>query len=365
PASRMPTSELPTAAVRRIYQSRNHPNLWVVDKANGGKADALNAGINYCATPFFCAVDADTLLQRDALMRIIQPFLEDRRTVAAGGLIRIVNDCTVRSGVVQTVRLPRSLLARFQVVEYLRAFLVGRIGWARLNASTVISGAFGLFGRQAVVDAGGYASRHTTGETVGEDMELVIRMKRVAAERGQPFRLAFVPDSVAWTEVPESLSVLSRQRERWQRGLYESLTRHKAMIFRSKFGATGMVSLPHFFLLEMLGPVVECLGYAALVISIALGVVSTGHVVAFFTLAVLLGIVMSLSAVVLEEQAFGRYERRRDLLQLFALAVAENFGYRQLCAIWRLKGLFRALRGAEGWGKMERRGFGERVEAAP
>ena len=363
PASRMPTSELPTAPVRRIYQSRSHPSLWVIDKANGGKADALNAGINYCATPFFCAVDADTVLDRDALTRIVRPFLEDRRTVAAGGLIRVVNDCDVRSGIVEEVRLPGNFLARLQVVEYFRAFLVGRIGWARMNASMVISGAFGLFSRQVVVDAGGYASRHTTGETVGEDMELVVRMKRVAAERGQDFRLAFVPDSVAWTEVPESLAVLSRQRERWQRGLYESLTRHRAMMFRPTYGATGMVSFPHFFLLEMLGPVVETMGYVAFAVTVVLGLASPGYVVAFFTLAVLLGVVMSLSAVVLEELAFGRYSTRRDLLQLFALAVLENFGYRQLCTVWRLKGLVRAIRGAEGWGRMERRGFGGAAQA--
>ncbi|NNM35356.1 MAG: glycosyltransferase family 2 protein [Gemmatimonadetes bacterium] len=364
PASRMPTSELPTAPVRRIYQSRNHPNLWVIDKSNGGKADALNAGINYCATPFFCAVDADTVLDRDALTRIVRPFLEDRRTVAAGGLIRVVNDCDVRSGIVERVRLPRNMLARLQVVEYLRAFLVGRIGWARMNASMVIAGAFGLFSRTAVVDAGGYASRHTTGETVGEDMELVVRMKRVGAERGVDFRLAFVPDSVAWTEVPESLSVLSRQRERWQRGLYESLTRHRTMLFRPAYGATGMVSFPHFFLLEMMGPVVETLGYLAFGATVAMGLASPGYVLAFFTLSVLLGVVMSLSAVVLEELAFGRYSSRRDLLWLFALAVLENLGYRQLNMVWRLKGLVRAIRGAQGWGRMERRGFSGSVPSA-
>ena len=358
PASRMPTAELPTAPVSQIYQSRNHPNLWVIDKSNGGKSDALNAGINYSVTPLFCAVDADSLLERDALKRIIRPFLEDARTVAAGGAIRIVNDCVVRSGTVQEVRLPRSLIACFQVVEYFRAFLVGRIGWARLDASLVISGAFGLFHRLSVVEAGGYASKHTSGETVGEDMELVIRLKRYAALRGRPCRIAFVPDSIAWTEVPESLTMLGRQRDRWQRGLLESLTRHRAMLFRRAFGPTGMLAYPHFFFLEMVGPVVEALGYVSFAATVALGLASPPYVMAFFVLAVVVGVAMSLSAVVLEELAFGRYRRRRDLFQLFGLAVVENFGFRQLTTYWRLAGLIRAMRGRSGWGTMTRRGFG-------
>ena len=364
PASRMPTAELPTAPVRGIYQSRDHPNLWIIDKANGGKADALNAGINYCVTPLFCAVDADGVLERDALARIVRPFMEDATVVAAGGIIRVINDCTVESGIVTDVRLPKNFLARLQVVEYFRAFLVGRVGWTSLNASLVISGAFGLFRRAAVVYAGGYASRFTTGETVGEDMELVVRIQRRAALEGRPSRIAFVPDSVAWTEVPEDVGTLVRQRDRWQRGLFDSLTRHRDMLLRPKFGATGLLAYPHFFFFELFGPLLEFVGLFAFLTTVALGVASATYVVAFFTLAVFLGVVMSLSAVVLEELTFGRYRRRRDLLLLFAMAVLENFGYRQLMAYCRLSGLIRALRGAEGWGKMERKGFSHPAKAA-
>ena len=261
PRPRLATAEIATARVRQVYQSRAHPNLWVVDKENGGKADALNAGFNYCNTPLLCAVDADTMLERDALTRIVRPFLEDDRTVAVGGKIRVVNDCTVRSGIVTDARLPKNFLAALQTVEYLRAFLVGRVGWAAFNASLVISGAFGLFHRASVVDAGGYGSERTTGETVGEDMELVVRMKRLFTDWGRPCKIEFVPDSVAWTEVPESYRVLGRQRDRWQRGLIESLTRHRKMMFNRRYGPTGLLAFPVFFFLEGLGPVIELSGY--------------------------------------------------------------------------------------------------------
>jgi len=223
PTPRAPTASLSTAPVREIYRSRSHANLWVIDKENGGKADALNAGLNLSASPLFCAMDADSLFERRALARIVRPFLEDARTVAAGGTIRIANGCDVESGIVRRIGLPDSLLARFQVLEYLRAFLSGRMGWDALDATLIISGAFGLFRRSTVVGVGGYATSRTSGETVGEDMELVVRLHRRLREAGTPYRIAFVPDPVAWTECPETLAVLGRQRDRWQRGLLESL----------------------------------------------------------------------------------------------------------------------------------------------
>jgi cellulose synthase/poly-beta-1,6-N-acetylglucosamine synthase-like glycosyltransferase len=222
PAWRVPTAELASAPVRAVYRSDRHQNLWLIDKDNGGKADALNVGLNYCRTPVFCAMDADTLLEPDALIRVVRPFFENRTTVAAGGIIRIVNGSTVRLGRVDDVRLPGNLLARIQVLEYLRAFLAGRMGWSALDAMLIISGAFGLFRRETVVEAGGFAT-----DTVGEDMELVVRLHRHCRERGIPYDIKFVPDPVAWTECPESLSVLGRQRDRWQRGLAQSLMRHR------------------------------------------------------------------------------------------------------------------------------------------
>lgn len=351
-AHRVPTAEMESEAVRGVYRSRRHPNLWVIDKENGGKADALNAGLNHCRTPLFCAMDADSLLEPEALIRIVRPFLEDARTVAAGGVLRIVNGCTVRQGRVVDIRLPTNLVARLQVVEYLRAFLSGRMGWDALDATLVISGAFGIFKRDIVVGAGGYAT-----DTVGEDMELVVRMHRYCRENEIPYRIHFVPDPVAWTECPESLAVLSRQRDRWQRGLFQSLTRHWKMLLNPRYGRAGLIAFPYFFFLEMLGPVIEFLGYFSFTVTVLAGRAHWPFVFAFLCVAIVLGIALSLAAVALEELSFRRYPRISDLIGLFNLSVVENFGYRQLSAWWRLKGTFSALRGVEGWGHMARKGF--------
>jgi cellulose synthase/poly-beta-1,6-N-acetylglucosamine synthase-like glycosyltransferase len=352
PAPRMPTASLATKKVRQVYHSKTHPSLWVIDKENGGKADALNAGINYCYTPMFCAMDADSLLEPEALIRIVRPFLEDATTIAAGGILRIVNGCRVEHGRVVEVRLPKSYLARFQVLEYLRVFLAGRMGWASLDASLIISGAFGIFSREAVVSAGGYST-----DTVGEDMELVVRLHRHHAEKGIPYKIEFVPDPVAWTECPESLRVLGRQRDRWQRGLFQSLTRHWRMLFNPRYGKAGMLAFPYFFFLEMIGPLIELLGYVSFTATIVAGRADWWFVSAFLAMAVVFGGVLSLASVALEELSFRRYPRITDLLQLFGLAGLENIGFRQLNTWWRVKGMYSALRKVESWGRMTRKGF--------
>jgi cellulose synthase/poly-beta-1,6-N-acetylglucosamine synthase-like glycosyltransferase len=352
-AFRLQTGDIPTAGIRGVYRSRTHHVLWVIDKNNGGKADTLNAGLNFCRTPLFCAMDADSLLEREALTRIVRPFVEDARTIAAGGVIRIINGCTVNEGAVTDVRLPRELLPRFQVLEYLRAFLAGRMGWHELDSTLIISGAFGVFRRELVMEVGGFAT-----DTVGEDMELVVRLHRHCLEHNIPYTIGFVPDPVAWTECPGSLKILGRQRDRWQRGLVETLLRHRKMLLNPRYGRIGMLAYPYFVFLEMLSPLVEVLGYVGFVVALILGRVSTLYATAFLSVAIGLGIGLSFTAVALEELGFRRYPKRSDLYRLIWLAVAENFGYRQLTALWRLRGLVTVFRKAKGWGRMERRGFG-------
>ena len=357
PAPRLHVVDFGTAQVRGTFRSRWHPNLWLVDKDNGGKADALNSGLSFCQTPLFCAMDADTLLERDALLRIVRPFLEDQRTVAAGGLIRVVNGCSVESGLVTDIRLPRSWLARFQVLEYLRAFLAGRMGWHAIGATLVISGAFGVFRRSVTVDLGGFRT-----DVVGEDMELVVRMHRRLRELRIPYRISFVPDPVAWTEVPETFSGLGRQRDRWQRGMSESLMIHRRMILNPRYGRVGLLAVPHFFFLEMLGPLVELAGYIAFGLTLALGWANGPYVLGFLMVAIVLGIVLSVATVALEEVTFRRYPRFSDLARLFSLGVLENLGYRQLITFWRVRGILRLLRGDKAWGEMTRKGFGQGAE---
>ncbi len=352
PAPRFPAADIPSKPVRATYRSTRYPNLWVIDKENGRKADAVNAGLNFVRTPLFCVIDSDSLLEPEALLRVSRPFLEDARTIAAGGIIRIVNGSIVRASRVADVRLPRNLLARFQVLEYLRAFHSGRLGWAELNATMIISGAFGLFKRSVVVEVGGFAT-----DTVGEDMELVVRLHRHCHEDGIPYRIVYIPDPVAWTECPETAKGLGGQRDRWQRGLTEVLTRNLRLLLNPRYGSVGLLAFPYFFFLEMLGPVIEVLGYVAFAVTIILGLASLPYVLAFLTLAIVFGVALSVAAVGLEELTFRRYHRTADLVRLFWLAIAENFGYRQLNSWWRIKGMISVLRGKHEWGELTRKGF--------
>jgi cellulose synthase/poly-beta-1,6-N-acetylglucosamine synthase-like glycosyltransferase len=352
PIVRVPTSDLPTAPVHAAYQGVRHQNLVVVDKANGGKADALNVGLNYSRSALFCAMDADTILEPDALARVVRPFLEDASTVAVGGIVRIANGCSIDGGSVDDVKLPDSVLVRFQVLEYLRSFLSARVGWNTIGATLIISGAFGAFRRSVVADAGGF----DTG-TVGEDMELIVRLHRHCRDLGNPYRIEFIPDPVAWTEAPETVSQLGRQRDRWQRGLAQVIWRHRRMVMNPKYGVPGVVALPYYLVFELLGPVIELLGYAAFVVAVITGQASAVYTVAFLAIAVFLGSAISISAVALEEISFRRYRRFSDLLALLGVALAESFGYRQMSIWWRLRGLVAAARSDLQWGAMERRGL--------
>ena len=335
-----------------LYRSRVKPGLVVVDKVNGGKADALNAGLNVATGELVCAIDADTLIEPDGLLRMVRPFLLANDVLASGGTIRVANGSTVRGGRVVATRAPRSFLAGVQAVEYLRAFLFGRLGWNRLGGNLIISGAFGLFRREAVMAAGGYVH-----ETVGEDMELVAHLRRRALEHDEPDRVLFVPDPVAWTEVPESLRALGRQRDRWQRGLADVMWRHRVVLLNLRYGTLGMVVFPFFFFVELLGPVLEAVGLLGLVAGLALGSISPGFAVLFFLVAYGYVLALTMLTLLLEELVFHRYEGLVDRLVMLVWALLESLGYRQLTVLWRLRGLWKFVRKDTGWGAMQRRGF--------
>jgi cellulose synthase/poly-beta-1,6-N-acetylglucosamine synthase-like glycosyltransferase len=341
-----------TKPVRSLYRSSTYPALVVVDKENGGKADALNVGLSFAKGELVCAMDADTLIEADGLQRMVRPFLYATDVVATGGTIRVVNGSEVKFGRVIKTRVPTNALAGIQVVEYLRAFLFGRLGWNRLGGNIIISGAFGLFRRESVLSAGGYLH-----DTVGEDMELVLRLKRISYERGGPGRIAFVPDPVAWTEVPESLKVLGRQRDRWHRGLADVLWRHRRMAFNPRYGVTGVVVYPYYALVELLAPVFEAVGLISLAIGLFLGIVDWNFAALFYLTAYGLGTALTAFTLILEDISFHRYETFRDRVLLLSWALLENFGYRQITVYWRLRGLWKFLRGKKDWGAMERKGF--------
>lgn len=267
---------LATQPIRRIYRSRTHPGLVVVDKGNGGKADALNAGLNVAVGELACAIDADTIVESDALLRMVRPFLTSDDVVGAGGTIRVANGSVVRGGRVVQARAPTNLLAGVQAVEYLRAFLFGRLGWNLLGGNLIVSGAFGLFRRDALIEAGGYLH-----DTVGEDIEIVARLRRGGIERGAAHRIHFVPDPVAWTEVPTSLRVLGRQRDRWHRGLADVLWRHRRVIGNPRYGVLGLVTFP-YFVIELVGPAIELVGVIGVVVALLTDTVSASFVALFF-----------------------------------------------------------------------------------
>jgi cellulose synthase/poly-beta-1,6-N-acetylglucosamine synthase-like glycosyltransferase len=339
--------------IRGLYANPAIPRLVVVDKVNGGKADAMNAGINVARTPLVCVIDADTLLESDALLRVVRPFIEEPvKTVAVGGTIRIANGCRVESGRVIEARLPGNLLALFQIVEYLRAFLMARLGLSEMGTLMIISGAFGLFKRSTAVEVGGFSQN-----TVGEDMELVTKLHRHMRDQKRPYRVTYIPEPVSWTEAPETLKILSNQRSRWQRGSLETFFKHRDMFLNPRYGRIGWLGFGQVFIVDVLGPIVEVAGYVLIPFLWLLGLISFEYVLAFVAIVFTFGMFVSVASLVLEEIQLRRLPRARDLVILTAVATLENFGYRQINNLWRVRGWWQYLRKQEGWGEMTRKGF--------
>ena len=344
---------LPTSSIRTIYTAADQPRLIVIDKANGGKADALNAAINIARSPLVCTIDADSILEPDALLRAVQPFIEDpERVIAVGGSIRIANGCRVDHGRLMDIGLPRNGLALIQTVEYLRAFLIARLASSELGAATIISGAFGLFDRQALLRVGGYSLG-----TVGEDMELVVKLHRWFRDNRRPYRMTFVPEPVCWTEVPETMAGLAGQRQRWQRGALETFFKHADMLATLRYGRVAGLGMTQVLVTDVLGPFAELMGYVLIPLLCAGGLLSWSYFVAFLAVSMGFGLAINVGGLALEEAVLWRVARSWDVLLLVAVAIVEIFGYRQLSNLWRVQGTWQFLRRKKGWGVMPRKGF--------
>ncbi|AXK43141.1 glycosyltransferase family 2 protein [Erythrobacter aureus] len=352
-ADRTQIAQLQQTQIRGTYRSRRYPNLLVIDKENGRKADAANAGIGFARTPLVCVIDADSIIEPDGLLRAAEPFMyQDQRLIAVGGAIRIANGCTIRGGSLQKIGIAKEMVPRFQIVEYLRAFLMNRVANAHTNTLMLISGAFGLFRRSTLVEMGGY--RH---DTVGEDLELVVRMHRFMREQKRDYRIEFVPDIVCWTEAPAALRGLDNQRARWQQGALETLQRHRGMIGNPRYGRIGLLAMPQIVLEDILGPPAELLGYLVLPVAALLGLLDPIMAVAFFFVSVVFGCALSVGTLVLEEQQLRRTPSASDLLRIGIAAVIENFGYRQINLWYRLQGIRRFFRNDTTWAAVPRVGF--------
>jgi cellulose synthase/poly-beta-1,6-N-acetylglucosamine synthase-like glycosyltransferase len=355
-------SQAKSAAVRGLFRSDSDPRLVLVDKdAGGSKADAINAGLNAATAPYVCVVDADSVLERDALLRIMVPVLADpQRVVGAGGIVRVLNGSEIEAGCIRRIRLPRKSIEVIQVVEYLRAFLIGRESWARGNMLMIISGAFGVFRTDLLRAVGGYRP-----DAIGEDFDLVARLHRHLRDKGAEYRIEFVSDPVCWTEVPSDLQSLARQRARWHKGLIDVLWPNRDLLFVRRFGRIGSFALPYLWLFELLAPLIEIAGLFTIFLAAACGVLSREFFVQFLLFGYAFATVISIGSVLLEELTYKRYNDWQDVARLVSYCFLEHFPYRQLHLIWRLQGMWQYLRGDTVWRPLKRQGNDSRLNQKP
>ena len=347
---------IPTKEVKAIYTSANpaFSRLIVVDKNNGGKADALNTGINVSQNPYIVCIDVDCIMDKDVLLKLAKPYLEqsDKKIIATGGVVRIANSCVIKSGKLVEVKAPENFLARVQVIEYLRAFILGRMAWSKMDGLLIISGAFGMFDREIAIKSGGYDTR-----TVGEDMELIVRMRRFMIDQGVPYTVQYIPDPLCWTEAPESYKVLGKQRSRWMRGTIETLWTHKKMMFNPKYKTLGLISYPYWLFAEYYAPLIEVTGIIISVVLAVLGIISWKFFFLFLLLVYAFAVMFSMMALYTEESTYKRYESIRDLRMLATVAFLEPLFFHPFTVYAALKGNWEKLTGNKGWGEMTRTGF--------
>lgn len=347
---------IPTKNVRGIYASKNpsFAKLIVVDKENGGKADALNVGVNLSKNPYVVCIDVDCVLENDVLLKLSKPFLEahDKKVIATGGVVRIANSCEVQAGKLVKVQVPENILARIQVLEYLRAFLLGRMGWSKMDALLLISGAFGMFDRQVVVEAGGYDT-----STVGEDMELLVRMRKMLYDKKVEHKVCFIPDPLCWTEAPETYTILRKQRSRWTRGTIETLWYHRDMFFKTKYKKLGLFSFPYWLVYEYAAPIIEATGLLITLLYVILGMLHPLYFVVLVAFVYSFALLFSAVAIYVEETTYHKYTSTKDLRKLMTAALVEPFIFHPFTVYAALRGNWEKIRGTHGWGDMTRKGF--------
>jgi hypothetical protein len=347
---------IPCKRIRGVYKSRNRSfkKLTVVDKVNGGKADSLNAGLNVSKNQLVVSIDADSIMEPDALLKLVKPFMEakDKKVIGAGGVIRIANSCEISGGHIKKIHLPRKFLPRAQVMEYTRAFLMGRMAWSELDGLLLISGALGMFDREIMIQAGGYRT-----DTVGEDMELVVRIRRYMADRNIKYDVVYIPDPLCWTEVPSTVRVLARQRSRWTRGTMETLITHRKLFLNRKYGKLGMMGYPYWLVFEYLAPIVEFFGILWFIFLAISGKLNWPFFLLLSGFVYFFAVSLSIWSVFFEEITFHKYEKRRDVLKLIGTALLEPLFYHPMVMLMSIKGNLDKIFKKNTWGKMERKGF--------
>lgn len=347
---------LPTKPVVDIYESTVHPNVILVNKVNGGKADALNVGINISNFPYFCSIDGDSILETTSLLRVMDPIIASNdQVIAVGGSVRIANNFDIQMGTIMSTAISNNPVVIMQIIEYIRAFFMGRIALSQYNLVLIISGAFSVFSKKWTIKAGGYST-----DTIGEDMELVVRLHRYVREHKLHKRIEFVADPVCWTEAPDNLTDLRKQRRRWHQGLLGSLWMHRKMTLNPKYGNIGLIAFPYFWLIEFLGPLIELGGYIYIIVSFMVGNLFLESAIIMTALFVFYGAVLSACSILLEAWSLNSYPRVRDITKLMLFSLTETFWYRPLTILFRLEGIWNYLRKYNDWGQLKRQGLSQK-----
>lgn len=353
---------IPCERIKGVYKSENpsYNRLTVIDKNNGGKADSLNAGINITRNSLIVTIDADSIIESDSILKLVKPFLEEKeqKVIGTGGVIRIVNSCDIERGHIREIRLPEQILPRLQVLEYTRAFLLGRMAWSHLDGLMLISGAMGMFDRETIIDAGGYSTK-----TVGEDMELVLRMRRYKSERDEKYEVTYIPDPLCWTEAPADFKSLRKQRTRWTRGLIESLWKHRRMFLNPRYGRLGLLGYPYWFLFEWASPLIAFAGFIYTIYLLVAHKLNVPFFLLLFLFVYTFAVSLSIWAVLFEEITFHKYGRKKDVLRLLATAFVEPFFY-PMHTLFAVIGNIEEIFGKQGWGKATRSGFDKKKKRA-
>lgn len=353
-SSRNINKDLTTKKVLGVYQSTLHPKVFLIKKENGGKADALNAGINLSRYPYFCSIDGDSILDSNSLLRVMRPIIEsDGKVAVAGGNVRIANGNDIHLGTMVQKQLGNHPLVLMQIIEYLRAFMLGRIFFSRFNMVLIVSGAFSIFNKKLVIETGGYAT-----DVIGEDMELVVKVHAYIRDQELDKRIEFVPDPVCWTEAPTSISVLRRQRRRWAQGLFESLWKHKHITLNPKYGRLGFIAFPYFWLFEALGALVESAGYLYMIFALFTNQLNTDFAILILFTLVIYGSIFSSLSLLIESWTTNNYINPKSILKLVFISLTETFWYRPLTILFRIEGMIRFMLKKQEWGNMERKGLG-------
>lgn len=351
------TQPIPTATVNKIYKSKKsqYRQLTVIDKNNGGKADALNAGINFATTELVLCTDADCIIEQDALIKMVRPYLEegDQEIIACGGAIGIANDSIIKNGVLKELRLPDKLIPTIQVVEYIRNFLIGRMGWGEVNGLMLVSGAFGMYPRTRMIEVGGFNNK-----TVGEDLELCFRLRMHMENIKKPYKIVYIPETLCWTEAPTDVSILIKQRERWARGLWETMVSHKKLFLNPKYRNMGLFFFPYWCLFELGAPIMEFFGMLCYLFFWYMGLINWNLGILLFTAVYLLGCIFSTFSIFLYIKNFRHYCTSSQITELLLAAYLEPFVYHPILLFGQMKGYYKKIFNIKsGWGIMTRKGF--------